>query len=241
MNSAARSGFVAVAPVADTVEAEVVSTNYYRFPGQSIVSYQHNLTAAIANFLKARMKHSGEVNYVETIAADDQTGNRFNGGNAMHYTIPKGKLLGVDADNGNNAQYECILLAIGDAPSGLTTVQPAQLPPGGRWIRGTGSSTHTAGAWSECAMTWSEDFTEGKRYRQHGMRAVSATAYGARMAYKEKQNVAFKPGCPAGDTRALAPAFWASFPDFDGQFPPNVEMLSSGADTSQFVDIYITG
>ncbi len=104
-------------------------------------------------------------------------------------------------------------------------------------LRGTGSVTVTAAAWTQCAITWQDNLPAGQ-YAAIGMEFYSATAIAARLIFGNQVD---RPGC-IGIT-ALShithPMFRRGGLGLWGGFPntrmPSLEVLCSGADTTQEV------
>jgi hypothetical protein len=106
-------------------------------------------------------------------------------------------------------------------------------------IRATNSSTLTAYAWTNAALTFGDTLPAGE-YAVVGMRASSAGLIAARLVFSQYP---WRPGCIASDTlgEQSAPIFrfgalgvWG---EFSHNTPPTVDFLSLSADTSQTVDL----
>lgn len=134
--------------------------------------------------------------------------------------------LYVDNANNNEATYGIVFLSDGE-------LEPVKGEI--RTIRATGSTTVTAGAWSNCPLTFSQDLPAG-RYGIVGMRAMTATPVAARAVIP---GVWHRPGCiPSVLPSDPRPKIfrngnlgvWAEF-EFDS--PPSVDMLCVAGDTAQ--------
>jgi hypothetical protein len=113
-------------------------------------------------------------------------------------------------------------------------------------IRATNTSTLSAYAWTNGALTFSDTLPAGD-YAVVGMRASSTGMIAARLVFSQYP---WRPGCIASDTLGEVghPAFrqgnlgeWGTF---SHNTPPTVDFLSDSADTSQTVDldlVMITG
>ena len=72
------------------------------------------------------------------------------------------------------------------------------------------------------------------------MVAYSATGYAVRLKYKgSAPAAAWRPGIPMGDTAILAMPMWGDFGSFRGDQPPDVQVLCSGTDAAQYIDICV--
>lgn len=113
-------------------------------------------------------------------------------------------------------------------------------------MRGTGTTTAVAGAWTQAAITWADILPAGK-YAIVGMNAVGATLQAARII---PQNAPFwRPGCTGGPAEATivdeifrngALGIWTTFNAYG---MPNIEVLCNAADTAQtiYLDIIKIG
>jgi hypothetical protein len=104
-------------------------------------------------------------------------------------------------------------------------------------MRGTGTTTVTAQAWSQCAITWADTLPAG-RYAVVGLNAFGTTCQAARLIFNEQP---WRPGCVGGanDTIIQDEMFrngnlgvWGMF---NAWAMPNVEFLCNAADTAQTV------
>lgn len=105
-------------------------------------------------------------------------------------------------------------------------------------IRCTSSTTLTAEAWSLCTLTISQQLAAGT-YAVVGMRVESAGARAARLVFA---NAHQRPGCIAydaagdvEDARFRRGGLGQSWGTFSHVFLPQVEVLSTSADTSEIV------
>lgn len=115
-------------------------------------------------------------------------------------------------------------------------IQPA--PAGDVYtIRGTGTTTLTAGAWSNVAVTWQDTLPTG-RYACVGLGALGTTVRFARLVFDDQT---FRPGCIGQATVGLInhPMFqrgglgvWGTF---SGNRMPNLQYFATAADTAQTV------
>jgi hypothetical protein len=153
-----------------------------------------------------------------------------------------GSPIGLDADEALNAQA-----AEDGAGAGRSTVlvwlcDGATSPISGEemfTIRATNSSTLTAFAWTNGALTLSDTLPAGT-YAVVGMRVSSAGMLAARLVFSQYP---WRPGCIGSDTLGEQGAsifrmgnlgVWGNF---EHNTPPTVDFLSVSADTSQTVDL----
>jgi hypothetical protein len=112
-------------------------------------------------------------------------------------------------------------------------------------MRGTGTTTVTANAWTQAAMTWQDTLPAGN-YQVVGMEFVSTTAIAARFIFEQQID---RPGCVgvATDGTITHPMFLkgglGAWGMFTGNRFPNVEVLCDSADTAQevFMDFVRVG
>jgi hypothetical protein len=140
--------------------------------------------------------------------------------------------LAVFATQGGGAAE--VVYALAAMQRGVQTPVPA----GDVWtMRGTGTTTVTAGAWSLCSITWADSLPVGN-YAVVGLSAVSTTGVAARLIFNNQQD---RPGGLAFATDGLIPPIqfvqgglgvWGTF---SSTVLPNVEMLCNAADTAQEV------
>lgn len=240
--SAARNGLAGIAALSQ--DGVVTSGDDLEVRGDGSVVMATFITAAVANFDEARFHRTLDPNWQHTRTAfRDQTG-AVDMHNVMfcNYPVKSGDVLRAEADNGNNAQIESCLLAVayGGDPMLSVGFPKFAIPATAKWINGVGGTTHTANTLSQCAITWSEAFNKDQVYRVLGMVAYSATAYAARLRYRGRSPaIGYFPGVPAGDTNILNQPIYGDFGSFLGDQPPNVDMLSSGGDTAQYVSLLV--
>lgn len=104
-------------------------------------------------------------------------------------------------------------------------------------LRMTSATTLTADAWSLATMTLSQQLEAG-RYAIIGMRAEAAGLVAARLVIPGS---AYRPGCIGVDTaddvenREFRFGKLGNWGEFEHTFPPQVEFLSSSADTAETV------
>lgn len=132
--------------------------------------------------------------------------------------------------------------AIEVATAGLQ-FSPMALMPGGDvyTLRGTATTTLTAGGWTQVTMTWQDTLPAGQ-YVVVGMEYVGATAIAARLVFEEQTE---RPGCVgAGLGTSQQHAMFDKgglgvWGRFNANRMPNVECLANAADTAEeiFLDI----
>jgi hypothetical protein len=104
-------------------------------------------------------------------------------------------------------------------------------------VRGTGSTTLTANAWSNVTLTMDSTLPAG-RFRCVGARARSAGALAFRLVFAEQFP---RPGAMAYQSDLAALDRWhrrgalGVWGEFDHLQPPSVDFLSTSADTSEYV------
>lgn len=125
-----------------------------------------------------------------------------------------------------------------------TGIQPA--PRGDVFtMRGTGTTTVTAGAWTQATITWQDTLPTGT-YAVVGLEAVSVTGLAARLIFEEQWE---RPGAVAqslvsGNGHAMfrkgGLGIWGRF---NANRMPNIQMLCNAADTAQeiFLDFIRVG
>lgn len=106
-------------------------------------------------------------------------------------------------------------------------------------MRGTGTTTNVAGAWTLATITWQDTLPAG-RYACVGLEYVGVTALAARLVFEEQWD---RPGCIGAGLVSSSghPMFrkgrlgiWGYF---NANRMPNVECLANAADTAQ--EIYL--
>lgn len=108
-------------------------------------------------------------------------------------------------------------------------------------MRGTGTTTVTAGAWSLCPITWADSLPNGN-YAVVGMSFVSTTGQAARLILNNQMD---RPGCIGLATDGLIPPYQClmgglgTWGTFQSNVMPQVEVLCNATDTAQevFIDI----
>lgn len=131
----------------------------------------------------------------------------------------------------------------------LLAISPQMITPGPSGplyrIRGTGTTTVVAHAWTQCPITWQNALPAGI-YSVVGLEALSVTGQAARLIFQQQ---VMRPGCMAtvnpGDISD--PIFRNGVLGEWGRFTqtalPSVEMLCNAADTAQevYLDIVRIG
>lgn len=197
-------------------------------------------SATIANYVQARVKTAVDQYGATTRLGRDQTGAIVAGWpERINYPFNAGDVLQAYADNGGNAQVEALLLWLEYGADSKLSFTPVSVPAGSHWVLATGAFTNTAGAWTQGAPTYGYSFKRDKVYNIVGMAAYQATGYAARLVFKD--NSSLRPGVVAGDTATppVVQPTYANFGSFKGDQPPDLETLSSGADTAQLVWLLI--
>lgn len=104
-------------------------------------------------------------------------------------------------------------------------------------MRGTGTATLTAGAWTQGAITWQDTLPNGL-YAIGGLQYIGATALAARLILEEEY---FRPGCIGTGltTSQTHPMFMKGGLGVWGRFNanrmPSIEFLANAADTAEEV------
>lgn len=112
-------------------------------------------------------------------------------------------------------------------------------------MRGTGTTTVTAKAWTQFAVTWQDTLPQGS-YQAVGLVGVSTTGIAARLIFEQQT---WRPGglCFAADGNITDPVFHqgrlGAWGMFTGNRMPNCEILCNAADTAQeiFLDFVRVG
>lgn len=239
--SAARDGLAGIAVAG--------GESFYKVSGDDLyvkracaVELATFITAAVANYDEGRFHYTLDPNWVHSrMFARDQAGavDRHNL-MFLNYLVPAGAILRAEADNGNNAQIEsCLLALVYDQSPGLS-ISPLGVPPGARWVQGAGGTAAVANTWTKSTLTLSETFDYNRIYQIFGMCAYSATGYAVRLFYKgSAPSRGWSPGVPMGDTALLSMPIFGDFGRFRGDQPPDVEVLCSGTDAAQYVDLLV--
>lgn len=195
------------------------------------------ISAAIANLVQGQIQVGGDENgQVVSLAGGDQTGVKKT--MDCSYRFAQDAILRALADNGGNAQVECLLAALSK-----TNERPwsknAPLVDGAHWIRATGTATLVAGTWTLVVPVYDYTFDQKRKYKIIGMMAQSATGYAARVQHRSGPNMGERPGVPASDTVALAEPLYGDFGTFEGASPPNFQFLASAGDTAEIVELLV--
>ena len=144
------------------------------------------------------------------------------------------------AENGAGAQRSSGFVWLSDGP--INPVAGSEVFT----IRATNTSTLTAYAWTNGALTFNDTLPAGD-YAVVGMRASSTGLIAARLVFSQYP---WRPGCIASDTlgelghSAFRQGALGEWGTFSHNTPPTVDFLSDSADTSQTVDldlVMITG
>jgi hypothetical protein len=128
------------------------------------------------------------------------------------------------------AERKVMLVWLGDGPQSPVTGEIFT-------VRATGSTTLTAYAWTNVALTFTQTLPAG-RYAVVGMRAESAGCIAARLVFV---GGTWRPGCIGSDSIAdLSPDIFRHgalgvWGEFEHTQPPTVDFLSISADTSEVV------
>jgi hypothetical protein len=150
--------------------------------------------------------------------------------------------IGLDPDEALNAQASEDAAGAARSTVLVWLTDGAYTPVTGVEIfttQATNTSTLTAFAWTNGALTFSDTLPAG-RYAVVGMRATSAGLIAARLVFPQ---FAFRPGVIGGDSVSdWGPSVFrygtlGVFGEFEHNSPPTVDFLSSSADTSQTVHL----
>lgn len=124
------------------------------------------------------------------------------------------------------------------AVAGIAKVPMQPAPQGNVYtMRGVGTTTVTAGAWSQAVITWSDTLPTGT-YACVGFEAVGVTCVAGRLIFDEQWE---RPGCLGQSlVSGNGPALFRKgrlgvYGRFNANRMPNVEMLCNAADTAQTV------
>jgi hypothetical protein len=141
-------------------------------------------------------------------------------------------LTALVAEGAAGAEYEHVLAWLCDGP--ITPVTGEVFT-----VRATGTTTLTAYAWTNCALTFSQTLPTG-RYQVVGARGLSAGAIAFRLVFP---GGTWRPGGIGCDAASdLNPAKqrmggWGVWGEFAHTAPPTVDFLSVSADTSEVVHL----
>ena len=146
---------------------------------------------------------------------------------------PDESLNAQAAEGGAGANQSTVLVWLTDGP--IQPVTGAEIFT----IRATNTSTLTAYAWTNGALTFNDTLPAGE-YAVVGMQASSAGLLAARLVFSQYP---WRPGVIAADTNTElgSPSFrfgaMGEFGRFTHTTPPTVDFLSISADTSQTVHL----
>jgi len=241
MESAARDGLAGVAGAAGE-NLYAVSGDEITIRSDGVIFMAQCVTAAIANFDEFQFHKKTDAEWVHSRQfVRDQAGVMTpNSLMRLAYPVSKGDVIVAEADNGNNAQIEAVLLWIAYGSSPQLTTDPAGIPTGARWIQGAGGTAAVAATWTQSTMTYDYNFKNDKKYQVLGMVAHSATGYAVRLKYKGGSSwLGYGAGIPMGDSNILTQPIYGDFGTFEGLTPPDIEVLCSGTDAAQYVDLLI--
>jgi len=238
--SAARNGMAGITPAA--------GEQYYDFSGDDLYIDEDRecflacaVTEAIANLAEWRFHAKGDPNWNRSKGhMKDQTGAvDLHLLAYLNQMFPKGSTINVEADNGNNAQLDTVLMFLakrGQVPAVCGPVPHAgMLPPNTDLVQIVGATTVTADTWSNCPLTFTNyTFNRDSMYEILGMMLHGETMHAGRLRFKKgSPNVDDHPGVPGGDTKLLNHMFYGPFGRFKGSNPPDLEALCSAGDTAQ--------
>lgn len=252
MSSAARNGLTSVIVAAgeDVYQGAGTVNLRGRFANGRIIGGEC-ISAAIANITGWRLHRTTDPNWCDpgALFSRDQTAAvDARCWMPSNYKVAKDDLVNAQCGNTNNAQYEAILALIADGPGRRACMGPgdaviSKLPEDSYWLRGAGTATAVAGQWTAAPITWTEVFTQSKRYRVHGLAIYGANCYAGRLTIGSGPHQTYRPGCPGGDT-ATPPAdgaiYFSDPPIFEGLNPPNIQYLASAADTAEVVHALVS-
>lgn len=132
--------------------------------------------------------------------------------------------------------------AVVAAVAGIASVPLGPAPAGDIIaMRGTGTTTVTAGAWTNCAITWQDTLPNGQ-YAVVGLEAIGTTCITARLIFEDQVE---RPGAlgqslVSGNGPRLfrhgGLGIWGRFTAFR---IPSVEFLCNAADTAQEVYLHL--
>lgn len=238
--SAARNGMAGITPAA--------GEKYYDFSGDDLYIDDDRelfmacaVTEAVANLAEYRYHAKGDPNWNRTKGhMKDQAGavdlSLFS---YLRQLYESGSTITAEADNGNNAQLDTVLMFLarkGAVPAVCGPVPYAgMLPSDTALVQIVGATTVTADTWTNCPLTFTNfTFNRDARYQVLGMMAHGATMHAARLRYKKgSPNVDDHPGVPGGNSKLLNHMFYGPFGEFKGSNPPDLEVLASAGDSAQ--------
>lgn len=161
----------------------------------------------------------------------------------FRYPIPLRPTEELDifaTQNAAGAQVEYVAVQLGDGQ-----ITPA---PAGRYfsVHGTSATVLTAGAWTQCSVTWDQAFPAGY-YALCGARVFSATGLFFRMFPQvaplwrpggiavQSYDGIDAPGQRYIQSRPLLNDTWGTWLNFYNNTPPSVEVFATAADTAEEV------
>lgn len=128
------------------------------------------------------------------------------------------------------------------AVAGLASIPPGPAPSGDIIaMRGTGTTTLTAGSWTNCAITWQDTLPNGT-FAVVGLEVIGATVIAGRLIFEDQVE---RPGClgqslVSGNGPQLfrygGLGIWGRF---NAYRIPSVEVLGNAADTAQEVYLHL--
>lgn len=128
------------------------------------------------------------------------------------------------------------------ATAGLASVPPGPAPSGDMIaMRGTGTTTVTAGAWTNCAITWQDTLPNGT-YAVVGLECIGVTCVAGRLIFEDQIE---RPGCLGQSlTSGNGPPLFrygrlGIWGRFNAYRIPSVEFLCNAADTAQEVFLHL--
>lgn len=237
--SAAKNGMSLVAAAAGHKKGVVSGDNIeITTPGR--IFRGECISAAIANAVQFKVGKNNDVNQALRSRAGfirDQTDICRQLG-ICDYPVKAGEILNGYADNGNNAQVECILFMVsnGDSIPQFSDKPIAPIPPGAFTIDLIGGTAAVAGTWTPSATTTSAILERNAIYKILAFGAQSATMYACALESQGKSDqVGFYPGVPGGDLPGEAVLWYSdSWPTFEGANLPKLVPLCSGTDAAQY-------
>lgn len=147
-------------------------------------------------------------------------------------TLEPGEALNFEVD-GNTAAAadQSALVWLSDGP--ISPIEGQEI----HTTRATAAITATAGAWTNGALTFTQDLPSG-RFGVVGMTVIGATCVAARLSFRGGGG---RPGCIGADSYSdgfRSPFRYGQFGlwgEFETNTPPTLDVLCNDADTSQVV------
>lgn len=237
--SAAKNGLTAVAAAAGHKKG-VVSGDDIEITQAGRVFRAECISAAIANAVQYRLARNNDTNQAVRSRAGtirDQT-DICRQLAICDYPVKSGEVLNGWADNGNNAQVECILFMVSDGDSipKFQDTPIAPIPPGAFLIDLIGGTAAVAGTWTPSATTTSAKLVRNQKYKILAFGAQSLTMYACALETQGKlEGQGFYPGVPGGDLPGEAVLWYSdAWPTFEGASLPKLVPLCSGTDAAQY-------